>query len=1131
MTCQEETPQDQTANPISESAHLCSRNDTVEAIILYPSLGMPMVLGPGQEHKPEQRTCSLIIATGEKALNLFDVKGKERQAMCAYVYIDRHLRLTPINQPKYNYAGDTKQGGLCNDGTKYDVAQKSIKVWHLGEIEDEMLIANRHSKVNWGNKRSQYPFAVLASRLFGLNDSFDPADIYKPWKPSVPKPYEGMTHLWEVEIDLLKAGLIEGDEKITSDKFMNWAWLVETTQECRSKDRAKHKGEEKNFFLSEAYSHHEPQDRMIDDYLRHLAKSDRHYDHAKLYEVNLSQNKGSYPPPRQPQEEAEKYVKRLQSWHPVIRATSIPLKLAHLTDMHVSVRQDVLAKSKVRVIEDVSENTVGDKVAHAFWSFKALIKQMAKKKEEGNKEGVDTAFLLTGDYIDYNRNIEPNHVYLDVKIGKLWKDFNVLAYADPKNADKRESPKNLNADTPPQYLRGLDDTLVYSLVRNVYTEHKMPVFMINGNHEAYKLPYGVNPRFSWWTFWLAAFEFLRIKPLAEAHKKKLEKASRWTKTKTDERIPADLNLTIYEATLAYGPTYAQVPTSRNFDVGQFDWFHMLFTPFSDVVLALGSEARDNGADAQQILALLGWGGKENVINLFDLNGARLLNLSESMKGFVDILAKVGLNIRVFLKSLQRMGVDTQDAGILPRAKQSFSDAQKLLLEQAKALKKTNSTKNPPPSFVAASHFTMVSYELLTAFSSANAGITPSDKAFVMKPGESEDNAYAFNQYNSGTCEQNQNWFYQKMVLDQSNNVDWHISGHSHRSGLYLVEKKELAEEPFKVWIVDANDPGLKEKVKPDLVNDGKNKKESETRFLVSSSAGPLGKQNLKGEFGGYLIRPPSGSWIDLSVQGQEKVEQVKVARKEMNEVPRLCVIMDYMALMADQEENKYEAPIRFEEESRKPFGEGIEFTVSKDLHTWNCLNLNGMKIWLFQRKMTEGGVSGEWHEICEKGKEGKHDDRWHEISGPDDKAKCILNLSKKAVAELEIWLVRPEDVIKDESKLKNAQNSKEIMPSRYVLQAFCEIPLNMPKGVPGYEDKHWLEDLNWTDPWIFPLEIGIVGKGKDQKYYFRRPFGEKGEVPDWWFRAEFFWDKYIPADEAIDPDGENQNKPKGPYGK
>jgi hypothetical protein len=43
--------------------------------------------------------------------------------------------------------------------------------------------------------------------------------------------------------------------------------------------------------------------------------------------------------------------------------------------------------------------------------------------------------------------------------------------------------------------------------------------------------------------------------------------------------------------------------------------------------------------------------------------------------------------------------------------------------------------------------------------------------------------------------------------------------------------------------------------------------------------------------------------------------------------------------------------------------------------------------------------------------------------------------------------------------------------------------------------------------------------------YFQRPYGEKGEVPDWWFRAKYFKEKgYIPAKKVIrDDEGEEGN--------
>ena len=1019
---------------------------------------MPMVLGKDQEK------CSLIIATGES--------GWKDKA--DYECIDQCLHLTPIDKPKHAHA--RKEGGLCKAGT----AKNSIKVWPLGKIKDGMRI-DRPDKVEEGKF---FPFAVLASRLFGLRNPcvpFDPADIYAPRMPCEPKkPYEGMTRLWEVEIDLLKAGLMgeENGEKITDKEFLNWAWLVEIPKDCTTSHT-------ENYFFKQKYSHYEPQDRMIDDYLRHLVKSDNHYDYDKLYEVDLLEKcmsprgKVKCPLPRQPREDADMYVKRLQSWHPVIRATKPMLKLAHLTDTHVNVRHDILASSEARMIDDVSEHTVGDKVMQAFWAFKELIEEMAKKKK-----GVDTALLLTGDYIDFNRNINPralepgveeckarenNEKELEaqgckvqgddaknsetkksgIKIGEQWKAFNILA----------------NKDVRGMYERGLDDTLVYSLVRDAYKTHKMPVFMINGNHEGYRLPYGISARVGWWAIWLAILEGLKLLP--ELYKKAfIGWGSQWKKRKGDERMSADHNLTMYEATLAYGPTYAQTPTSSNFDAGQFDWFHMLFTPFSDVVLVLGGDADDvNGKDTQQILALLGWGSDETLLNLLDW-------------------PPLG-------------GVDAQGKGILPRASQSFSKNQKLLLERAKALK--DSKKIP---FVVVSHFPMVSYHLLTAFNEAIA-FTPWDSATSLPfPRVGEDGA-AFNKANEGTCEQNQHWFYKEMVSyakantnayadANANAIDWHISGHSHRAGVYHVGKVVGSEDVPKLQIESAHDP--------DLQRDKNKFSWKGTYFVVSGSAGPLGKQNLEGEFGGWLTRPPSGSLIDVK---NNTIEQVKVVRENMNESPRLCVILDYMAVMKEGKDKNGNdtdiVPIQFAK-SHVSFEE-IKFTLSEEMAERNCLYLNGMIIWLFQLAKKGSADLGNWISISGSVTKGKKSEK--------GRTEYTLDLSDTKIFKI-----------------------CDASPIKFVPQAFCKIPMNEldSKNIAGSDD------INCDDPWIFPLEIGIVEQEQSianlskTSYCFRRPSGEKGEVPDWWFRAKYFKNKgYISADEAVDPNKGSVKKPDRSY--
>jgi hypothetical protein len=91
------------------------------------------------------------------------------------------------------------------------------------------------------------------------------------------------------------------------------------------------------------------------------------------------------------------------------------------------------------------------------------------------------------------------------------------------------------------------------------------------------------------------------------------------------------------------------------------------------------------------------------------------------------------------------------------------------------------------------------------------------------------------------------------------------------------------------------------------------------------------------------------------------------------------------------------------------------------------------------------------------------------------------------------------------------------------VQAFCEVLLKQPQV--GKDD--WSKDMDCTDPWMFPLEIGVFGTvlkggGMDyratgtSKWFFRRPAEERGEVPDWKFLATYCENSgYVSALEAI----------------
>ncbi|WP_447745274.1 metallophosphoesterase [Variovorax boronicumulans] len=1074
---------------------VCDCSDPVDksALILYPSLGTPLLLKEGQTK------CSIFIV-GESSLKAASGAGGlvPAPAPNLHVFVDRHLRLYSIKEK--GTQTDTTTGTLFGDGNTCATAPQHIKAWRVGLFGAGVLIKDRHRR----------PFATIAPMAAQVYKDLQGGDIY------------------EIEIDL-KAAPFQG---INSGSFMSFAWMVKLNDAGKQ--------------LLPNATHAEPQDLMIAKFLREQSTKDP-FHFANLHEFDLS--KGARTTANQLPPQKTGAGKRLQSWHPVKYMPARPLKLGHLSDVHVNVRHTAMGKSMAQVLEgdvaDVKWNTpVGTKVCNSFDALRALFEKMALG---GDKIEKADAVLLTGDLIDFNRNLNPAQVAAgkatgNKAIGEQWKSFNLLANIDDPATGKR------------LYPRGLDDMLVFSLVREMYRKYSLPIFMTSGNHEAYQVPYGISARveagdMANWAFKLGVLETaadpakrseiaraavtgsggaLRdragtvvdkvsgwfksatgvspseaagrgvegVEQVARAaedrlgglneglskalktargtldgselaeHRKQIEAASDWTRGKANEGMSRDHNMTIYEACLAYGPTYGQALTGFNFHSGQFDWFYALFTPLADVVVAYGAQSDDDSAAGTlQVIAPMGWGSDENFKNLGELVDPAKLPHMEDFGG-----------------------VDRQGAGILPRATESWSTAQFELLSQAQKYKAAGSKT----SLTVASHFTIVSFDEPQPYSNVKkrlvkARLWPHNSATGLP-----DEPAGFNHVNVGTCERGLAHYFEHYVRAGRRRpkggaqVDWHLSGHSHRSGVYQVEWQSDGPDtkPY-IQVVSAKDPGIHEVQTVPA--------DTQTALIVSSCGGPIGYQNLDGELSAWTGRPPAGTLLEPATG---KINQVSTRRcriedgKAYNEKPRLCVALDYLHVMSGlPAKGNIDKPLEFGDIPQFAMGNTqIPLRLSRQMKKLNCIV--SLTLWVF-----EGGKDSEKNDVR----------KWHRVDTKLDTLGSPGNatVSNEGMAAL------------SRAFATGVVGKQADSAFRRIQATFCEVGLRKPEPMKADED--WALHMQCTDPWVFPIAVVSTNAGRTMAG-LGRVGGEKGEVPDWYFLADHFPAMgYPPPLDAIRP--------------
>ncbi|PRQ02280.1 3',5'-cyclic adenosine monophosphate phosphodiesterase CpdA [Enhygromyxa salina] len=393
----------------------------------------------------------------------------------------------------------------------------------------------------------------------------------------------------------------------------------------------------------------------------------------------------------------------IQSYHPMVVMTGddahAHVNLGHVSDIHINTRWQILGKSNARVIEygagqyEDESPEIGSLLAENNRSFHAVLGRLAGSEAD--------AIIVGGDVVDHIRNAyDPGCVLRsDSTPRQIWDAMNIEG----------------DAYTDATYPVGLDLIAFFSFMYEAMTVHQKPVFGITGNHDCYVDAFGISPRLN----------------------------AELTASRTNEGIPADLNLTFYEALLAFGPSAGLLRSaSSSFDADWFDWFHLVLTPFNDWWFKFPNQS----------LVGLGWGTTEDLIDPFG----------------------------------------GQSGGHLPRSDDAISDAQLALLQRAV-------DERGDRKVTLTSHFTFLSY--IESVPMHPGGARSSRGTFRLN--ENTLGTESYSHFEMGTFETNRATLMNMLAGRQLQCV---LTGHSHRRGLHLLGDRNGDEIPADLFDTDPRDP-------------------------------------------------------------------------------------------------------------------------------------------------------------------------------------------------------------------------------------------------------------------------------------------------------------------------------------
>ncbi|MCB9496906.1 MAG: metallophosphoesterase [Fibrobacteria bacterium] len=245
----------------------------------------------------------------------------------------------------------------------------------------------------------------------------------------------------------------------------------------------------------------------------------------------------------------------LTTYHPFYLAPPKHADIGFLSDLHLVTKFRLLRHTDIRAIPhwetrkgDLPEDLVPSIGTMVVDTVETLGEHFRRLAEPGTD-----MVVIGGDLVDFFADLLPSDAKVRGWMGR-----------DSVTTDEKRFPEIWKAceiayrksNRDKCYQEGTSALGFYNMVAEFVAAEgsNKPVFVLAGNHDSYRKPYGISPR----------FDLLGI-PALEL-------------TKANGGIPADSNLTILEACLAFGSSYETWLDGQNFDPYTLELFYLLYSP-------------------------------------------------------------------------------------------------------------------------------------------------------------------------------------------------------------------------------------------------------------------------------------------------------------------------------------------------------------------------------------------------------------------------------------------------------------------------------------------------------------------------------------------------------------------------